>query len=581
MNELDAPRRIRAFVYGSCVSRDAATVMPETTVTEYVARQSVISAFGGVVEVDDAWRGRLSSLFQRRMVAGDLEGSLERHLRKHSATTDVLLWDLTDERFGVIRTTSGAVFTPTAEACQAFAGDDLVHGERIAFGTDAHFDLFADAASRLVNLLDELELRSRTILVAIPYASKVEGSQRVDGVADLADRAAELNESYRRYLHIVGTDLQVPVVTAPSSAVATDANHQWGPAPFHFAAPVYQRIAVAATTVGRSRTTPSSAGPNLGRGPARVTDLSLLNATVHEHPSVQAFEHTVVVGEGLNRIDLGRIELDVLVEDPRRDGVDILPVFFSGAVSADFTSEAPVLSGVSMSRELDVPFVAVADPVTALRPRLGLGWYAGCEWADIPDAVTRVLSHIQAATGKRLLLIGGSGGGYAALMFASRLGPSASALVWNPQTDVLAYGWPHVEAFLATAFPSRYVALGSSDVDAWRASMREAGVQTDVLGHGVVGRLRRSLYLQESDDWHVGAHMEPFAAATVARTIDAELRSAPGDVAFLIRKWSEGHTPPPREVLLAAVRGMLDPRRSALDVARNLQGISGSSQKRV
>lgn len=83
-----------------------------------------------------------------------------------------------------------------------------------------------------------------------------------------------------------------------------------------------------------------------------------------------------------------------------------------------------------------------------------LGWYAGNE--EIPDLQTqlvRLLERISDCTGARLLIIGGSGGGYAAIQLGLSLRCRTSVLVWNPQTAIADYVPKFVTQYLCTAFP--------------------------------------------------------------------------------------------------------------------------------
>src|SRR5699024_2823677 len=96
-----APRR-RATAYGSCVPRDTVDLAGSDRfdVVAYVARQSLLSADHDASEHFPA-QAEIGSDFQRRMMTGDFAGDLEERLADAAAETDVLLWDLADERHGV------------------------------------------------------------------------------------------------------------------------------------------------------------------------------------------------------------------------------------------------------------------------------------------------------------------------------------------------------------------------------------------------------------------------------------------------------------------------------------------------
>ena len=122
----------RITVYGSCVARDAASEMENRgwSVERYIARQSLISA-GRPADVGDLDLSLLASPFARRSFMSDVVGNLEAQLTAVAARTDLLLWDLTDERLGVLETSPGAFLTRSTEAMTAglydLHGDSILH----------------------------------------------------------------------------------------------------------------------------------------------------------------------------------------------------------------------------------------------------------------------------------------------------------------------------------------------------------------------------------------------------------------------------------------------------------------------
>ena len=102
----------RITVYGSCVARDVAGEMEQRgwSVERYIARQSLISA-GCPAGVGDVDLSLLRSSFARRSFLSDMVGNLEAQLTAVASYTDLLLWDLTDERLGVLETSPGAFLT--------------------------------------------------------------------------------------------------------------------------------------------------------------------------------------------------------------------------------------------------------------------------------------------------------------------------------------------------------------------------------------------------------------------------------------------------------------------------------------
>ena len=169
-------------------------------------------------------------------------------------------------------------------------------------------------------------------------------------------------------------------------------------------------------------------------------------------------------------------------------------VVFSAAITRRAAEEVPVFSGWGTTKHLPVNVLMISDPSLILDTDLNLSWYVGSEkQGDLVEKLTLVLRAFSRTA--RLVLFGASGGGFAALVQASRI-PGATALVSNPQTDITKFSY----------YPE-YVRLVWSD----RAPIP---VQTEVLS------LYRNpvdcdvIYIQNSEDSdHMDNHLSPFQQA--------------------------------------------------------------------
>ncbi|WP_157598474.1 DUF6270 domain-containing protein [Phycicoccus sp. Root101] len=252
-----------------------------------------------------------------------------------------------------------------------------------------------------------------------------------------------------------------------------------------------------------------------------------------------------------------------------------LPVFFSGAVSTRGGAPGPFFSGKNLAREAGTPFLALSDPTLRLDPDLDLGWYTGAPGRRTQEKVTRLLDGVASRLGRELLLVGGSGGGFACLDQSARMREPVSALVWNPQTDLLDYSAPPVLQYLVS------VTGTSADVaGGWTREQRSAVLTAGGVGHSVRRPLpqssgrRRLLYLQNATDDHLAEHAEPYLrAAGWAEGLRGRWYDEGGGIA-LVAPMSEGHLPPPRDVLLTAFTELLDARTRTRTVADRL-GRSG------
>lgn len=222
-------------------------------------------------------------------------------------------------------------------------------------------------------------------------------------------------------------------------------------------------------------------------------------------------------------IDLGRLVLPLRVT---RGTGDVLTVVLHGALNRA-RDRLPRFERVHTHSRLGLPTLAVGDPTLDLAEDLPLAWYLGTAGLDLHAALARrVREVVEGLELSRVLLIGSSGGGFAALQVAAHL-ERADVLVFNPQTDVRRYHRRLARQALTTVF--------GSDVDAI------IGAPGTVERVDAIARLRgstadlRVTYVQNVHDrHHVDEHLRPFLAARdeMGALRDLDLREV---------EWEPGH----------------------------------------
>ncbi|MDU0347385.1 DUF6270 domain-containing protein [Actinomyces sp. MRS3W] len=229
-------------VFGSCVSRDTAEELHRRgwRVAAYVARQSLLSA-GSQVCGDVLNLEGFSSPFVRRVHAGDLAGDRRARLAAHAAHTDVLLWDIVDERLGVLELPDGELLTRTTEGLTAGLYDSLEDARLLEFGTDEHFERWTAALPAWREELQELQLLDRTLLLQAAWA--LEDEDGAPTPTSWGMGAAEANWFSQRYYEAAAQVTGVRVLRLPDELTISGTHHTWGPAPFHYQDAAYTWLA--------------------------------------------------------------------------------------------------------------------------------------------------------------------------------------------------------------------------------------------------------------------------------------------------------------------------------------------------
>lgn len=245
--------------------------------------------------------------------------------------------------------------------------------------------------------------------------------------------------------------------------------------------------------------------------------------------------------------------LDVaLTMDLHQDESALTPVFLSGAVSKREGSVPPYFSGIGMSRSTGTPIVSIADPIFHRDGNIKLGWYGGISRENLQSHVTALLAGISVALGE-LLLVGGSGGGFASLMFAERLGPRASAFVWNPQTDLLHYVPQSVSEYLQLSLGDpTWTSEAVADWESAHNALTHGGIQHQIPS---IGHSAGVLMLQNESDWHLGKHALPLIDRSGLVTDTAGIYVSPSDRHVVaVGPFGVGHAVPDSSVINLAVR---------------------------
>lgn len=233
----------RTFIYGSCVSRDTFEFLRPHgyTLTTYVARQSLLSAYSRLPE-QDLPPISTSSPFQRRMIEGDWTSSLPRALARARGRVDLLLWDLCDERLGVRRLPSGHYVTRSVDTLSSGLDDQLRRqgAELVPFGSELHRRHFRARLDRFRQRLHDLHLLERTVVLAPAWASTRDDGQPTPPSFDLT--AEQANPVFDDYHQAVTDTVGVPVIRVGPHHVHAASSHQWGIAPFHYTTHVYERL---------------------------------------------------------------------------------------------------------------------------------------------------------------------------------------------------------------------------------------------------------------------------------------------------------------------------------------------------
>jgi len=335
---------------------------------------------------------------------------------------------------------------------------------------------------------------------------------------------------------------------------------------------------------------PETAHANMGEVTATAYDIPAWKMPVHQYDSIKSAINEGINSDGIHRIAIaGNRTLDLCAQDlPLLDsnGRDrVILIGLSGAVSGRNGKKAPFFSGLGIARSLGLPIIAVSDPTLAMDPDLPLSWYAGNEkFPDLPKQLARVLDGLARKHQARLVVFGGSGGGFAALLLATLLECRATVLVWNPQTAIADYVPEFVTQYIKVVFPMLREMISRMDTEPKERQheILRMALDATTITHDVRGiKLRPGvdlLYLQNQSDWHVARHAKPYFDQGTPTCVDqAPSMGQNKQIGVFFGQWGEGHAAPPKQVLEAVLRKMAE----AESLTMIVQALEGGLESQV
>src|SRR5699024_4149966 len=237
--EQAAPTRVT--VYGSPVARDAVDLAsgPSMRLGDHILRTSLLAiGTDGATQFPQEVTG-LSRATLRTMQM-DFAGRLPSFIRATAEHTDVLLWDLSDERDGVTVLPDGTIITRSVDALEIPELSSIhAQGSHISFGSREHFDAWTSQARRFQRILKGAGVFAKTLVLDVPWAHLTIDGEETTSSGGLT--AAEANRYFRRYINFLET-LGFRIVKVSKNEVHADPDHRWGPAPYHYTQDVYELI---------------------------------------------------------------------------------------------------------------------------------------------------------------------------------------------------------------------------------------------------------------------------------------------------------------------------------------------------
>jgi len=220
----------------------------------------------------------------------------------------------------------------------------------------------------------------------------------------------------------------------------------------------------------------------------------------------------------IHTVDCGPLTLPLAI-DPTAG--DVLTVLFQGAIDRA-KMRLPIFVRWRHQLELGTgPTMAVADPTLDLAGSMRLGWYLGTETMDLAPRIADAVQTTADTLGARhIVLVGSSGGGFAALQVGAHL-PGSLVVAMSPQTDLRKYSARLVTAAVGPALGLTQAAEPGAPVP--RLSVMHRAAQRSTYP-------RVELVSNPGDQVHVKHHEGPLRQAYTAAGLESRFHTTEIDL---------------------------------------------------
>jgi hypothetical protein len=245
------------------------------------------------------------------------------------------------------------------------------------------------------------------------------------------------------------------------------------------------------------------------------------------------------IEKGIHSINVNGHIIDFLCQKIPSDN---LLVVFGGAARRGPETTPPFFSGIGISANLKCSVMAINDPSFYLDREIRIAWYAGSKNLPLQSILPAIIDKVASECASRIIMTGGSGGGFASLYYATKAAQPSIAVVYNPQTNIRKYHRGHVQDFAKVCFD-------------WREGNVESALSDITFDLVKLYSEKKApvIYLQNSADYfHIENHAKSFLRVYELDWTGTD-QSTEGFYLH-VGDWGSKHARPPKELLTSIVR---------------------------
>ncbi|MCF1457120.1 MAG: hypothetical protein LPH21_06020 [Shewanella sp.] len=223
--------------------------------------------------------------------------------------------------------------------------------------------------------------------------------------------------------------------------------------------------------------------------------------------------------------------------------------FFNGAVSNRSEKTPPFFSGLGIFESLNIPTISFSDPTIDLSNGISIGWYAGSKhFNKLQELIAVIIKTYMMTTNSRPVLVGGSGGGFAALSMTELLDTDTFTIVWNPQTNILKYERESVSKYANIAF--------NCSADELEQELSRNNIKYDLVKK-IQSKNGKILFIQNRTDWHFQEHAIPFLNKNNVELTENNPKKWQENIYYYLSNFGFGHIGPSKNLIQKLIKSIV------------------------
>lgn len=217
-------------------------------------------------------------------------------------------------------------------------------------------------------------------------------------------------------------------------------------------------------------------------------------------------------------------------------------VCLNAAISGRDNKTPPYFSGEGISNSVGCCMISFSDPSTHIQG-IDLGWYVGNEkWLDFQKDLVNLIEMITKHLSKKLVIFGGSGGGYASFALSKLFSQKVVIIGMNPQFDISLY--PSCNNYSTRAFPKSNISdidNFSKKRDKWNAFFSRNNLITSFT-HRDLNPLCDYILLQNWNDTHHLRLHTPLILPCLETLTLSKFYGTDKNLSYFFGPWGDRHS---------------------------------------